>query len=470
MFSRVHIVCLLLLMPHLPLRADRRESGLLRLLSGDQLQGDILDVDRDFIRFRPGWSPDETRIPLNRAESLRFHAVPGPERGWISADVTLTNQDMLHGRLLSVDSEFLELDPGGGSPLRLQTAYVQSIRFSPPPADTLLDGALDRDSWRLRGAAGSSPLPPRADVAGRLRIPHQGHLLAGRPLPPLPERFYIEFELLPLRPPFVYTAHFFVPDFQGRFPGSVFLQISHNSVFASTVEPQARQMSNWRERIPEFSMQAPTRYRLLVDGPGKEMTLYLNDMLVKTWEVAAAGELMESSVWFVIRSQNPISLAELYGLRLHRWNGILPPRPTAEHVDWGWILLRDGTAHSGRLEGQSGGTLQFRLREGRNAGWKSTDIWEYRPAEAGQRTPRRRPQDVQVLFGDRGELLTLHGVRAGDEGLRAEGDALAGTVQLPRHLLRALYFTPHGEEVLTEPGLSIDLDQPVPLLRGDRNP
>jgi len=436
-------------------------KSMLHLRNGDWMEGEMRWLSETALEFHPRWSLDPLRFPRAQVVSLlRSEAAASEPVAEDSVRLQLTNGDHLHARLLGMDGETLRLETPDGTALLLRRPYLDSFRIPPGPADLLLSDNLNPDDWRFFSGSeyAQRPRPPRA---GQMTLPHRNHPQGARKLPILPERFLLEFVILPESFPFVIAASFLGSDAMGRAPGNIYMQVSNGVVFVQTTLSGNRQRTEWRENL-ELAEGAEFRFRLFVDLAQSRAHLFLGDLRLQSWDYPLADHFRDHPErWFNLRTINQQSRITIKHLELSRWTDALPPEASALTSEGDLLILRNGGLLAGRLSGLSNGSFVMERENAAPLLLPVSQAAEYRSAAAPRRLPLRRGADAEFHFGARGDRLTLwlRGIRGG--GLDALGDAWVGEVSLKMNALQQIRFQPHGGDVVQETPITLDLEKPL---------
>ncbi len=248
---------------------------MLRFFNGDVLHGRLLAATmntglrwgrtdaRGVIEFTPG---DVATVKLTE--------LPTVGRPHQQTRVMLTNDDVVRGTIVSLDSESLVLDTWYAGSMTIRRAMVRSLQPSVAVATSVYEGPTAPDEWRVgEGERGW------AFRNGALYANSSGAV--GRDVK-LPDRARIEFDVAWRNQPYFQVA-VYTDNLEALYGNCYVVQISGNSVYLQrSVRNNFQHMGggvnieNWRRRVK-------AHITLLVDKPKKTFALLVDDELVKQW-------------------------------------------------------------------------------------------------------------------------------------------------------------------------------------------
>jgi hypothetical protein len=325
-------------------------------LNKDRLRGTL-----DAIRGSDGillWRhADSTNaIPFKTAGINRVRMaprVPGPASSNFLSSVTLTNDDYLTGRLVSLDADKLVLETEHLGTLNLERIMVRSFSPNSKFSALLYSGPTDLEGWNLGGRNSANSW-----------IASNGALV---PLMQFP--ITREIEGLPDQSRMTFTADWKAyPAFNFGFGaakarGDMFgesgynLMVSGNSIYFRRTTATEGSDNLWNINSDELGRSGNRKavFELFIDRKKAAFTLFLNGKQIKQWTDAKGYAGKGNHISFQSQVQGGLRFT---GIRVAAWDGVLPdPKEDtapAATLDGIWFVNRD------RIEGSV-----LAIREGR---------------------------------------------------------------------------------------------------------
>jgi len=418
-------------------------QGQVSFLNGDRLMGSLLTISGEPLRLV--WAHPAASEPISfTLEGLdRVFVTPAETASStnINTRVELTNNDVLEGRLVSLDKEYFRLETAYAGLLNIERVMV--ARFFPnlELAGVLYEGPRALDEWNFP-AQGNAP-------AWRLR---NGRLHALQQMPITrtvqnwPELCVVEFDASwRSYPSFNFTVF-------GEESGQVMragymVQVSGNSVYFRRYSPEQGTANMWNVNVPELANNRyrTARFRLFVDRKQGAFTLMINDQVIKQWTDPNGFAGQGDALQFRPLSLNGFSIG---GIRIARWNGVVPNLDkTARRATTDFLQFANRDHAQGELLSIEEGTALFRNG--------TTDlkipverISEVELAPEESERARRNRDDVRVGLAN-GVVLTLKLARLEDGTLHGSSENF-GEATLPAATIRQLDFNIYSRRAQEE--------------------
>ncbi len=316
-------------------------------LNKDRLRG-VLDAIRGAEGILLWRHADSTNaIPFKTAGINRVRMAPrepGPASTNFLSSVTLTNDDYLTGRLVSLDADKLVLETEHLGTLNLERIMVRSFSPNSKFSALLYSGPTDLEGWNLGGRNSANSW-----------IASNGALV---PLMQFP--ITREIEGLPDQSRMTFTADWKAyPAFNFGFGaakarGDMFgesgynLMVSGNSIYFRRTTATEGSDNLWNINSDELGRSGTRKavFELFIDRKKAAFTLFLNGKQIKQWTDAKGYAGKGNHISFQSQVQGGLRFT---GIRVAAWDGVLPDRKEeaapAATLDGVWFVNRD------RIEG-----------------------------------------------------------------------------------------------------------------------
>ena len=422
--------------PDAPAPAGPAGAGVLELLNGDRLTGVLegMDASTGVISFRHANMREPAAIAsigLERFKAARRENAGRTPSNWA---VTLTNEDLLRGDLVSLDEKSLELDTWYSGRLKIDRALVQSVAHT-SAIGTIFEGPGDLQDWIVpRG----KPRFSEGDI-------HLGNnVIIGRELERMPPRSRIDFEVRWFAYCY-FMVQFYAdqPAAQDGSSGGYMFNLQGNSrIELNRITPNAGQ-----RRIGQMNLQGlenenqqfAVRFSIYTDLEQKKILVYVNDKPAAEWTDPQAFDGKGKAISFASMQGNPLLVRNI---RVSEWDGRAPDSASASSGEGAGetLSLRNGDLLSGALQS---------LREGTARVETSFGVLEI-PADRINRIAfgkndaraRRNRGDLRLVLWD-DTTVTLDVARLADGNFEGRSENM-GSMRVPLSGVRSADWNLYG--------------------------
>ncbi len=449
-----------------PAGADR-----LVFLNGDRIPGSLegLEAGAQLLWQLPGQG-SALRLPLASIHKLQFTATDDPTAADHDLAVDLTNGDAVHGRLLELTPEAIEMESAAFGKLRVPRPMINGLNVTEGGYCLLANpgkgqdwSAERRGSWRVEN--------------GQMVARDQGWICRAL-LPadkPAPERIRIDFDCTTEESGAGITLHFFCADEKNPTGDTNYtVQISGSYVFArksvttkeggnglfgvKRINRQNEQLGE-PQRIERSLGPGGTKVTLLADARAGLIILKLNGAKVKQWvDPRGLGGKHGSAIGFTNNGQGTTTIRNLSVLV---WSGLVEdavPSPASRKDQ---VFLRNDDSFEGRVVSLADHALTLQADHFGPIVVPTDRILRVQLGSDSTDQARRMAGDVRAAFRSGGQL-TLQMRSLDKEGLSGFSEN-SGDARLALKSLREIEFNLYAEkypspEVVTTGGLEALLE------------
>ena len=372
-------------------------------------------------------SPTEIPFATTNAVRAKLSAVTNYPVGLLPHSITLSNGDILHGVLTSLDADRAVVETPYAGTVTLQRSMLRSIVLQSAGGSVIYDGPGDLDGWTINSTVreawtyrdGSwAALRPGAMIGKRLALPNAFEIdLTCR------GSVFVRFRL-----DFLSTR----TDVSNPLGFSLEMNGSQIKLIRNETGGARRQIGS----TPSYRAErnAPLRFRLFVDQAQSEMHLFVNDDYTHTWKNIGSAPADGNAVTLRVDQQG----LTLNRLRITGWSGQLPDLATRENdADYDLVRLANGDLAAGNMDRITDGLARIRT----NFTSVSTPLDRILRIDFkrnGMRRARFFEDDVRLYYPASG-YLTLR-IETLKDGLLTGTSENLGRISLPQALFRSIRF------------------------------
>ncbi|MCH8511035.1 MAG: hypothetical protein LAT83_05225 [Kiritimatiellae bacterium] len=399
----------------------------LTFLTGDQLSGKFLGIDRDEgIRFHHPDAESPILFALKNLHELTFAHAPIPEISESLIMAQLTNGDRISGNVIRMDGEHLILKTRYAGEVNILRSAL--TRLLPASSGHLLyAGPGEKSDWVFQNTGHANTWVFRDGVMRSDGA--QGGV--GRKLPALPEQFKIDMDLAWRGMPYIQIS-LMSQDARNPHSGSWTLMI-HGENFRMYRQGGIGHLDMGNVQVAGFNAKQKSKLSIRVDKPEKRITLLVDDVQAHQWQDPNGFQAGGENLIFQAQQSMPYAISNL---TVSVWDGKnTPASASAETSDI--LELVNGDRISGKLLRIDGQTLKFQND------FTAFDLPLNRVASVNfdksrQTSARLQQSDVEArIFG--GDRLTLALASLSPEQLAGDSENL-GHVRVKSPHLERLHF------------------------------
>jgi hypothetical protein len=333
------------------LKTDPKVTETLKFFNGDILNGVLLDLPNGGpLR----WQHPEVKTPIefsdvNIAEVLLVDRGPASEPATTNrVSVTLTNDDLLTGQLVSLDKEILMLDTTYAGRLNIQRSIAKRLAPHARQLGLLYTGPNNMEEWTQQPGSDSWRY-------GDGELVGTGSGMIGMDVG-LKDMVRIDFDLRWRQHlAFYFSIYTSAPNNRGGRQCYMFY-CSGNQVALQRFDPNIGER-NLSETYALFNIKnKPSgQFSFLINKKDKTFSLFFDGDLVKTW--TDPDEFIGSGTWICFTSHgNPVKVSNI---RVSDWDGFLH-LGTPQSSDGGDALVfHNGDKISGVIESIINSQINF---------------------------------------------------------------------------------------------------------------
>lgn len=387
--TRLLLFVLLITTPCAAFAAGQEDTVL--LANGDTLHGRLISINPEQgVSWRHKYVKEPLVFSMDSLRQIKLGAVPRPlSRGNVSV-VRLTNDDVLHGRLVSLIDNKLRIGTSYARDLSIRRLMVSSIALV-PSSDVVFKGPTGAEQWKL-----SSTSWQYRDNA--LYCNGSGYAGAHANLP---DTAQIEFTA-------AWKSSY--PYFRFAFYSASLSSYSSRSYSfrsSSSYLRMYRYGGSGSTSLPShnhsgFAGKSKARFRVFVDKKTKRIFIFMDDQKVVQWTEPQEWVGGGNAVVFYGYSGHPLKITDFV---VRQWDGTTLPGKSAAPAKAAQDVLEliNGDKVTGVLSGINEGKLSFKTS------YASIDIPMQRVSaismsgETAERAKRNR-NDVRIHLANTGSV------------------------------------------------------------------
>jgi len=424
--------CALLCLP--PISADQ-----VTLKNGDHFSGDVDSVDG---MSQLVWRHPDALDPIVLDPASLIGIDFDGARTIVSTntrhEIQLTNGDILNGDLVSMDAQTLLLKTTYAGTLAVGRHMLRSIVFRPDSgsasyvgptslAQWTLPPNIPEGAWVFRNGSLQTTLA-HASIARRISIPERATIDLTCQSVSMPQ-FRLDFCSDRI-------------DFQGPLSYSLEVSPAGFRVVKNEAENGRKYVGPTPRR--QFALGQPVRFRLYLNAPTGELTLFVDHDFIHTWRELAPWKCGGDG--FVLKADH--AKFEVSNIRVHDWDGRLPDLvPVVLDREHDLVKLGNGDVAAGTLEQILDGAALIKTQFTS----VNTPVDRIRRIDfARSRTQRARlyPADVRLYY-PLGGHLTMSVDSIGDGHISGISENF-GQVEFPLSIFQRALFNIYDDFESTE--------------------
>lgn len=423
--------------------------------TGDRIPGTIdACEDSELVLSSPALAAP-ARINLGKLLEVRSEVEASESPGDHEAVVTLTNGNVLRGKLGALTDESVVLETAYAGAMELRRVMVDSLQII-DRGNAIYQGPDGPEGWVF--AAGRKNDPPWRFTAGTMVSESPGS--AGRELD-LPKQISVSFDLA-WRGTLDLRLILFSSDVESENPANAYVLTfdrMHAVLTKQFTDGNATHRSSIdRTSVPMLGSKEKVRVELLADRAAGKFLLKIDGKAIdEIWEDSnPGGAKLGGGLHFVAENDTPVRISRL---RVHEWDGRFGLREEEEEEEdepqategYQKIRLRNGDILTGRVLGVEEEKLKIETAHGevllpvarmtsamlhRDEDKKNPELYQ---------KPKLMKGDVRAWFADGGSVVfRLDGV---EEGHFLGYSQTFGDGRFRRNAFRRVEFNIHKPEL-----------------------
>jgi hypothetical protein len=416
----------------------RLHASMLILWDETPFAADLKQLDETQMVVQPAWSPDPVTLSLS---SLREWIGPALKENdpqpALDVRLHLRHGDELSGRLRSMDAEWIQLTTLWGQDIGVRRNMVAQMEVLPPAKDVLLSRPGPRWEWI------SYARNARADLreVGRFLqfSPMAGNSFT-RTMPPLPQRFRLDFRMRALGKDSMCLVQF-TPTMRNTASfGGVMLQFQQDDLRVNLYGSQMQPGTDLRMATPKMptGSQDITLFGDMVAG---KYQLWMNNVRVHAWSGPRQAEGVAAMTYQFNLRLNDQNSYLMEDLRLSRWDSApLQEDVYTPHEKLNRVLFRNADTFRGSVEGFRDAAFSLIDESGTSLRVALISVDRLVFPTSAARKPRRNSRDVLVIVGASRDRLTLQMTGLDDGHLEGKSECFDVPIRLPMSSVSYLRF------------------------------
>ena len=387
----------------LALHAEADGNGLVRLLNGSALHGEMSSLSpADGLVWQHSYATEALRFPFSSLVSIRFPLrQPRAEKPEAAKAETaqcrfrFANGDEVHGKIVEMDDSFLKMETEFGGSLRASRKRVQSIAFLQNGYRVLYEGPNSVDEWvRSKSPNGWSYRDGALNVTNRGVIGRDMKLESSARLA-FDLGWEGNFQL-------TVTMHAETLDRHDYRKGAYLFSLTPSYASFRRVQPGSGTMTLGDVQFPHLANKTKARFDLRSHRDKAIFALLADGEVIASWRDARGFVAQGSGISFSASAhQSALSLSRIL---VTEWDGHLESEfKTAVKPSSDGLLLVNRDQPAGQVRGIREGRLRFRLRDQLEVGIpleRVRQIYFHRPEEPGNEAKALADKEIRVsLYG-----------------------------------------------------------------------
>ena len=389
----------------LALRVEADGDGLVRLLNGSALHGEMFSLSPvEGLVWRHSYATEALRFPFSSLVSIRFplqqlQAEKPKEAKAETAQCRFrfANGDEVYGKIAEMDDSFLKMETEFGGSLRASRKQVRSIAFLQNGYRVLYEGPNSGDEWvRSKSPNGWSYRDGALNVTNRGVIGRDMKLESSARLA-FDLRWEGNFQL-------TVTMHAETLDRHDYRKGAYLFSLTPSYASFRRVQPGSGTMTLGDVQFPHLANRTKARFDLRSHRDKAIFALLADGEVIASWKDARGFVAQGSGVSFSASAhQSALSLSQIL---VTEWDGHLESEfKTAGKSSSDGLLLVNRDQPKGQVQGIQDGRLRFHLRNRLEVGIpleRVRQIYFHRPEEPGNKA--LADKEIRVSLSGGGSL------------------------------------------------------------------
>ncbi|MDA0322687.1 MAG: hypothetical protein O2923_08230 [Verrucomicrobia bacterium] len=417
-----------------PLFEDSAQHDVLYFLNGDRIHGMLLSIKAEEHGLL--WRSESILTPAQMAQGalsdvrLAKRRARSPRKIHTCA-VRLTNDDVLLGDLVSLDSESLRLDTWYAGEIAVARRMMAAIEPLVEAPSLIYSGPGNLSEWTFQQNNDQPTWKFRQGALYALQ-----HYPIGMTLKELPRKISFAFTAAWRGQPSL-NFMFLAQDANNTSSDRYALQISGSSCYLYRYQRNSGSQNLGNANIMKFNTGTVRKadFLVLLDRDKGAIKLLLDGQMVGEWNDAAMGKSTGNAILFQPQSRSDLKLSKI---SIAKWSGKLPSDESVEGgANQDTIRFSNDDVISGTLQSISDGKMTFET----SYATMSVPVERAKSIEfatAGAERARRRKGDVRAHFTDRGSL-TVQLTHIERDEMHGKSDNLSD-VSLPLEALSRIEF------------------------------
>lgn len=354
------------------------------------------------------------------------------------ASVTLSNEDVLMGKIVSLDGEKLVLDTWYAGRINIEKVMIKAIHPGTKGSTAIFEGPSDLASWTVQNHGNLQAWKFRNNALYALQA-----YPIGRMIDKMPDSVDIEFEVAWRGyPQFIFA--FLTDNLQQYYGNCYMLQVSNTSVHMYRCNRNGNQQSLGNANVQEFAnaTNGKAKLNIMVDKENKSIVLMVNDKVVKQFAASSGFSGLGKGILFQPQTQGNFKLSKI---RVSSWGGKLPSEggaTTGEGTD-DTIRFVNGDKVTGSLLSIADGTAEFKTSYA-TLTIPVERVVAVSMAPDNMERARRNKSDVKASFAS-GGAVTVQMASVGSSKLKGSSENF-GMVTMPVAAFKSLEFNIYKEK------------------------
>ena len=417
-------------------------TDMLTILNGDLIHGRFEGLEGTSLQFKPLWAEKSIEIPAAYVGHLQL-APNMPEVQPRDIRLEFVSGQHLQGRLLDVKEETVILETDWGQTVTAKRELIHRLLFLPEPENMLFQGAMDGERWELGAAEDQDADAVSEGNLIRLRGPAH----AGFSLPPLPEKMIVEFSVRNLTHVNVFNLELLAGGPQGRLQEGLSFMFSGSWLTARSSQPRGRNQQLFRGQLDQVIQEGDwVRFRFLCDLKTKQFQIWMNGAFYHTFHYETEEELVgKDQLKIRFHSRNQTSMLEISDVKVWKTSVSFPEMQmdALKMPGQEYLTLHNGDVLRASLTGIDTEWVHLRLPQGEEIALRRDRVDHITLQEKGQIQPKRRGRDVLLRVTGSSDNFTLRLQAMDADGLTGESEYFVEPLKIPPEFLHQVEFNIH---------------------------
>jgi hypothetical protein len=416
-------------------------SDFFEFVNLDKLHGTLISMDPSTygVRLKHGSVEKPIEFALSALSRVRLAPRNAGSHSPDTADIQMSNDDLLSGKIVEMDADKLILDTWYAGKIPIKRSMLKCIYGGAKSASIVYEGPVDLSEWTMSRRSNQPAWKFKDGV-----LYQNGNISIGRSIANLPDMADIQFSAS-WQSGYPSFTFIFFNDNASQALNCYSLQISSGSIYLYRGE-----RNNGNQRLGNVDFQrfssgqcTGAKFEVMVDKTKKAITLLIDGEMVRQWTDPAGFAGGGKSIIFSPQPQNGMRISNI---RISEWDGAVPQSIVSNSGgDTKEDLVRfvNGDKVSGKLRSIARGSMKF------EAAYAVMDIpldrvSEIRMASSGLERARRNKNDIRATFPEKG-ALTIQLIRIEKNMLTGSSENF-GQVGMPLEAFKALDLNIYREK------------------------
>ncbi|MCK5851107.1 MAG: hypothetical protein KAH23_09350 [Kiritimatiellae bacterium] len=420
-------------------------ADVLQFMNRDKFHGTLLAADPGAYGLR--WKHESVKNPidftLTAISQIKFAKKQTIDLGKQDSTIQLTNDDILTGKIISLNNEQLILDTWYAGKINVKRTMIKEINPRSGSDGIIYEGPSSMTEWQIQKYNENGQQKPGWIFKNNSLYANYSSAI-GKDIDTLPDLVSIKFKAAWRGYPSLYFA-FFTDNLKQYYSSNCYLlQINNSSIYLQryTKTNGSRNLGNinyqkFRTHPPRSSI-----FNMLVNKKKRTFALLIDGTLVKQWTDSNDFAGLGSGILFQPQQKRSLKLSDI---KISVWDGEIPDSTKAlEELAQDLLRFTNNDKVSGTLSEISDENVKFKTTYA-DLSVPLHKVTQILMSTKNAARARPNPNDIRANFTTKG-VITLQITKVAGGKITGNSENF-GIISMPIDAFSSLDFNIHEEKV-----------------------